>query len=54
MKKQPKQLEDVHTYIVYVTKERAHGNETYVLLNNTSHNIPLGWFNVKDLNVAKL
>ncbi|HDE8408756.1 TPA: glucosaminidase domain-containing protein [Staphylococcus aureus] len=38
----------------YVTKERAHGNETYVLLNNTSHNIPLGWFNVKDLNVQNL
>ncbi|MDM5587240.1 bifunctional autolysin [Staphylococcus aureus] len=38
----------------HVTKERAHGNETYVLLNNTSHNIPLGWFNVKDLNVQNL
>ena len=29
-------------------------NETYVLLNNTNHNIPLGWFNVKDLNVQNL
>ncbi|CDR65625.1 bifunctional autolysin [Staphylococcus schweitzeri] len=38
----------------YVTKQRAHGNETYVLLNNSSHNIPLGWFNVKDLNMQNL
>ncbi|UMT81525.1 glucosaminidase domain-containing protein [Staphylococcus roterodami] len=38
----------------YVTKQRAHGNETYVLLNNSSHNIPLGWLNVKDLNMQNL
>lgn len=35
----------------YVIKECVYGNEMYVLLNNISYNILLGWFNVKDLNV---
>ncbi|EHJ08469.1 glucosaminidase domain-containing protein [Staphylococcus simiae] len=37
-----------------VTKQRTHGNETYVLLNNSSQNTPIGWFNVKDLNLQNL
>ena len=53
MKNSEKRCEICGSYIL-CTKERAHGNETYVLLNNTSHNIPLGWFNVKDLNVQNL
>ncbi len=53
MKNSEKRCEICRPYVL-CNKERAHGNETYVLLNNTSHNIPLGWFNVKDLNVQNL
>ncbi len=44
----------MQTVRCYVTKERAHGNETYAYLKQPSHNIPLGWFNVKDLNATKV
>ncbi|TGA79677.1 mannosyl-glycoprotein endo-beta-N-acetylglucosamidase [Staphylococcus croceilyticus] len=37
-----------------VTKERTIDDNTYVLLQNPTQNTPLGWFNVKDLNVQSL
>lgn len=37
-----------------VTKERTLNDNTYVLLQNPVQNTPLGWFNVKDLNIQNL
>lgn len=34
-----------------VSKEKTIDGNTYVLLQNTTTNTPLGWFNVKDLKV---
>ncbi|MGV3096178.1 MULTISPECIES: GW dipeptide domain-containing protein [Staphylococcus] len=34
-----------------VSKEKTVNGNTYVLLQNTTQNTPLGWFNVKDLNI---
>ena len=34
-----------------VSKERTIGDNTYVLLQSTSKKTPLGWYNVKDLNL---
>ncbi|MEJ7422692.1 GW dipeptide domain-containing protein, partial [Staphylococcus haemolyticus] len=35
------------TYII--TKQRTEGNNTYVLLQDSTRNTPLGWVNVKDV-----
>ena len=40
------------TYVV--TKEKKSDDNTYVLLSSTSGNTPLGWYNVKDLNIKNL
>lgn len=40
------------TYVV--TKEKKLDDNTYVLLSSTSGNTPLGWYNVKDLNIKNL
>ena len=40
------------TYVV--TKEKKLDDHTYVLLSSTSGNTPLGWYNVKDLNIKNL
>ncbi|WP_154837953.1 GW dipeptide domain-containing protein [Staphylococcus sp. Marseille-Q1834] len=37
-----------------VTKERTIDDNTYVLLQNPIQNTPLGWFNIKDLNIQNL
>lgn len=37
-----------------VSKEKTIGNDTYVLLQNTTQNTPLGWFNIKDLNIQNM
>lgn len=40
------------TYVV--TKEKKLDDNTYVLLSSTSGNTPLGWYNIKDLNIKNL
>ena len=37
-----------------VTKQRTQGNNTYVLIQNTNQNTPIGWVNTKDINTRNL
>ncbi|PTG66628.1 autolysin [Staphylococcus cohnii] len=37
-----------------VTKQRTQGNNTYVLIQNTKQNTPIGWVNTKDINTRDL
>ncbi len=37
-----------------ISKQRTEGNQTYVLLQNTVSNTPLGWVNINDINVQNL
>ena len=37
-----------------VTKQRTQGNNTYVLIQNTKQNTPIGWVNTKDINTRNL
>lgn len=34
-----------------ITKQRTVGNNTYVLLTNHNQNTPIGWYNIKDVNI---
>ncbi|MEX6127879.1 GW dipeptide domain-containing protein [Staphylococcus saprophyticus] len=37
-----------------VTKQCTQGNNTYVLIQNTNQNTPIGWVNTKDINTRNL
>ncbi|MDK9869003.1 glucosaminidase domain-containing protein [Staphylococcus equorum] len=37
-----------------VTKQRTQGDNTYVLIQNSNQNTPLGWVNTKDINTRDL
>ncbi|MDW4066622.1 GW dipeptide domain-containing protein [Staphylococcus saprophyticus] len=37
-----------------VTKQRTQDNNTYVLIQNTNQNTPIGWVNTKDINTRNL
>ncbi|PTI75357.1 GW dipeptide domain-containing protein [Staphylococcus succinus] len=37
-----------------VTKQRTQGDNTYVLIQNTHKNTPIGWVNTKDINTRNL
>ncbi|PKI22799.1 autolysin [Staphylococcus succinus] len=37
-----------------VTKQRTQGDNTYVLIQNTQKNTPIGWVNTKDINTRNL
>ncbi|WP_210134153.1 GW dipeptide domain-containing protein [Staphylococcus sp. GDY8P119P] len=37
-----------------VTKQRTQGDNTYVLIQNTKQNTPIGWVNTKDINTRNL
>ncbi|RIO41984.1 glucosaminidase domain-containing protein [Staphylococcus nepalensis] len=37
-----------------VTKQRTQGNNTYVLIQNSKQNTPIGWVNTKDINTRNL
>ncbi|PTI41098.1 autolysin [Staphylococcus succinus] len=37
-----------------VTKQRTQGDNTYVLIQNTRKNTPIGWVNTKDINTRNL
>ncbi|MFQ3871225.1 GW dipeptide domain-containing protein [Staphylococcus sp. Mo2-1] len=37
-----------------VTKKRTQGDNTYVLIQNSNQNTPLGWVNTKDINTRDL
>ncbi|MBZ8171751.1 autolysin [Staphylococcus cohnii] len=37
-----------------VTKQRTQGNNTYMLIQNTKQNTPIGWVNTKDINTRDL
>ena len=37
-----------------ISKQRTEGDQTYVLLQNTASNTPLGWVNINDVDVQNL
>src|SRR5699024_12581110 len=37
-----------------VTKQRTQGDKTYVLIQNSKQNTPIGWVNTKDINTRNL
>ncbi|MEJ7543286.1 hypothetical protein, partial [Staphylococcus intermedius] len=37
-----------------ISKQRTEGNNTYVLLQDSTQNTPLGWVNIKDVTSQNL